>query len=65
VDEATQGSDLCYCTLDRPSTSVVSMNYATQNGTAVAGTDFVAKNGSLSFCAWRETAKTVKVTLDQ
>jgi hypothetical protein len=38
------------------------MNYATQNGTAVAGTDFVAKNGSLSF-APGETVKTVKVTL--
>jgi hypothetical protein len=61
VDEATKEATFVI-TLDRPSTSVVSMNYATQNGTALAGSDFVAKNGSLSF-APGETAKTVKVTL--
>ena len=38
------------------------MNYATQNGTALAGSDFVATNGSLKF-APGETAKTVKVSL--
>ena len=61
VDEASKEATFVIA-LDRPSTSVVSMNYATQNGTAVAGTDFVAKNGSLSF-APGETVKTVKVTL--
>ncbi|WP_427501197.1 Calx-beta domain-containing protein [Methylomonas sp. MED-D] len=49
-------------TLDRPSTSVVTMNYATQNGSASAGSDYVAASGSLVF-APGETAKTVKVTL--
>ena len=49
-------------TLNRPSTGVVSMNYATVNGTALAGSDYVAKSGSLSF-APGETAKTVTVTL--
>lgn len=48
--------------LDRPSASVVSMNYATQNSTTVAGSDFVAKGGSLNF-APGETVKTIKVTL--
>ncbi len=61
VDEATKEATFVI-TLNKPSTSVVSMNYATQNGTAVAGSDFVTKNGSLSF-APGETAKTVKVTL--
>ena len=61
VDEATKEATFVM-TLNKPSTSVVSMNYATQNGTATAGSDFVTKNGSLSF-APGETAKTVKVTL--
>ncbi|SOD22098.1 Calx-beta domain-containing protein [Nitrosomonas ureae] len=61
VDEATKEATFVIA-LDRPSTSVVSMNYATQNGTAVAGSDFIAKNGSLVF-APGETVKTVKVTL--
>ncbi|SEP63509.1 beta strand repeat-containing protein [Nitrosomonas ureae] len=61
VDEATKEATFVIV-LDRPSTSVVSMNYATQNGTALAGSDFVATNGSLKF-APGETAKTVKVTL--
>jgi len=61
VDEATKEA-MFVITLDRPSTSVVSMNYATQNGTAVAGSDFIAKSGSLNF-APGETVKTVNVTL--
>ncbi|MGV8713023.1 MAG: Calx-beta domain-containing protein, partial [Nitrosomonas sp.] len=61
VDEATKEATFVIA-LDRPSTSVVSMNYATQNGTAVAGSDFVAKSGSLNFGPG-ETVKTVKVTL--
>ncbi|WP_297325435.1 Calx-beta domain-containing protein [Nitrosomonas sp.] len=61
VDEASKEAAFVI-TLDRPSTSAVTMNYATQNGTAIAGADFVAKTGSLSF-APGETAKTVKVTV--
>jgi uncharacterized protein (DUF1778 family) len=61
VDEATQEATFVV-TLDRPSTGVVSMNYATQDGTALAGSDYVATSGSLNFAAG-ETAKTVKVTL--
>jgi Ca2+-binding RTX toxin-like protein len=61
VDETTQEATFVV-TLDRPSTGVVSMNYATQNGGALAGTDYVATSGSLNFAAG-ETAKTVKVTL--
>ncbi len=61
VDEAGKEATFVIM-LDRPSTSVVSMNYATQNGTAKAGSDFVAVNGSLKF-APGETVKTVKVTL--
>ncbi|MEF8709213.1 MAG: Calx-beta domain-containing protein [Candidatus Accumulibacter propinquus] len=61
VDEAGKEATFVI-TLDRPSTGVVSMNYATQDGGALAGSDYVATSGSLNFAAG-ETAKTVKVTL--
>jgi hypothetical protein len=60
VDE-TAGEAQFVVTLDRPSTGVVSVNYATQAGTAGAA-DFGATNGTLSF-APGETAKTVSVTI--
>ena len=41
VDEADKQASFLV-TLDRPSTGVVSMNYATQNGTALAGSDYTA-----------------------
>ena len=61
VDEA-DGTANFVITLDRPSASVVSMNYATQDGTALAGSDYVAASGTLNFASG-ETAKTVKVQL--
>jgi Ca2+-binding RTX toxin-like protein len=61
VDEAGKEATFVV-TLDRPSSGVVSMNYTTQDGGALAGSDYVATSGSLSF-APGETAKTVKVTL--
>jgi hypothetical protein len=36
-------------TLSRPSTDVVTVNYATGDGTAVAGTDYTAASGTLTF----------------
>ena len=50
VDEAA-GTANFVITLDRPSTGVVSMNYATQNGTALAGQDYVAAVGNAQFRA--------------
>ena len=68
VDEA-DGTANFVITLDRPSASVVSMNYATQDGAPItgaaaaqAGSDYVAASGTLNF-APGETAKTVKVQL--
>ena len=61
IDEAAKEATFVI-TLDRPATGVVSMHYATQNGAALAGSDFVAASGTLTF-APGETAKTVTVTL--
>jgi Ca2+-binding RTX toxin-like protein len=44
------------------SNNTVTVNYATANGTATAGTDYVAASGTLTFAAG-ETAKTVVVDL--
>jgi Ca2+-binding RTX toxin-like protein len=41
----------------------VTVNYATSNGTAVAGTDYVAASGTLIFAAG-ETSKTIEVTVN-
>lgn len=50
-------------TLSAPApTGGVVVSYATQNGTALAGSDYVASSGSLSFAAG-ETSKTVAVKL--
>jgi streptogramin lyase len=48
--------------LSAASTSTVSVYYATKNGTAVAGTDYVATSGTLHLAAGR-TSGSVKVTL--
>jgi hypothetical protein len=61
VDEADREAHFVV-TLDRPSTSVVSMAYTTRDGTAQGGSDFVITSGALRF-APGETARTVSVTL--
>src|SRR5260221_4196994 len=48
-------------TLMPPSTSSVSVQYATRDGTAVAGTDYQATTGNLVF-APGETSKRVQIT---
>ena len=47
-------------TLDRAVASAVTVDYATSDGTATAGTDYTATSGTLTFAAG-ETAKTVTV----
>jgi hypothetical protein len=46
--------------LSEPSTGTVTVNYSTRNGTAQAGTDYVATSGSLTF-APGEVTKTITV----
>lgn len=48
--------------LSQASTQSVTLNYATANGTAQAGADYVAASGSLTF-APGETSKTISVTI--
>jgi hypothetical protein len=50
-------------TLDKPSTQSVSVGYATADGTATAGSDYVAASGKVTF-APGETSKTVNVTVN-
>ena len=60
VHEA-EGAVLAFqVTLDEAQTSTVSVRYATSDGTATAGSDYVARSGALRF-APGETAKTVSV----
>ena len=47
-------------TLNRAASHEVSVDYATEDGTATAGSDYTATSGTLTFAAG-ETAKTVKV----
>jgi len=45
------------------STEAVSVDYATQNGSAISGSDFIAKSGSLSWAAGDSTSKTVYIQI--
>ncbi len=45
------------------STGAVSVAYATANGTAVAGTDYTAANGTLNWAAGNATSKTFSVAI--
>ncbi|MCC7265239.1 MAG: hypothetical protein IT369_22255 [Candidatus Latescibacteria bacterium] len=62
VDEGDSGtSTLSFAvTLSNPSSQVISVSYATANGTATAGSDYTATTGTLSFAAG-ETSKIVEV----
>jgi sugar lactone lactonase YvrE len=51
-------------TLDSASTSLISVSYSTADGTAVAGSDYVATSGTLSFAPGETTHTIVVRTLD-
>jgi hypothetical protein len=58
--DAGQSAIVFTVSLSKPSTKRVSVDFATENGSAVAGEDFVSKRGTLDF-ARGQTSKTVTV----
>ena len=60
VEEAAGAVMEFAVTMSRASTSTVTVDYATSDGTATAGADYTASSGTLSF-APGETSKTVSV----
>ena len=60
VEEAANASLAFAVTLSRAPSSTVTVDYATSDGTATAGSDYTATSGTLTFAAG-ETAKTVPV----
>ena len=64
VDEGDSGSTTLdfTVTLDRAATATVTVNWATSDGTATAGTDYTAATGSLTFDAG-DSSRTVSVTV--
>jgi uncharacterized protein YegL len=61
VNEAA-GTVTYTVTLSNPSTSAITVKYATQNGTATAGADYEAKSDTLQFEAG-QTSKTITVPI--
>ena len=60
VEEAANATLAFAVTLSRAPSGTVTVDYATSDGTATAGSDYTATNGTLSFAAG-ETEKTVSV----
>ena len=60
VQEAVNATLAFAVTLNRAPSSTVTVDYATSDGTAAAGSDYTATSGTLTFAAG-ETAKTVPV----
>ena len=60
VEEAANAVLAFAVTLSRPPSSTVTVDYATSDGTATAGSDYTAASGTLTFAAG-ETEKTVSV----
>jgi hypothetical protein len=65
VVEGNAGSQPCpfHLILSNASASVVSLNYATANGTAQAGTDYTAASGTVTFPALTTGPQTVNVSV--
>jgi hypothetical protein len=62
VDETTSQYARFVVTLDRPAAGIVTVNWATADGSAVAGQDFVGAGGTLTFLPG-QTAQTAEVAL--
>jgi hypothetical protein len=63
VTEGNAGTTTATFTVTRTGTQSLSVNFATANGTATAGSDYVATSGTLTFAAG-ETQKTISVLVN-
>jgi chitinase len=64
LEGATGTRDIVFTlTLNKASAETVTAGFATQDGTALAGSDYVARSGTVSFAAG-ETSKTISVTVN-
>ena len=60
--EGTDGAITFTVTLSHAADHTLTVNYSTVDGTAVAGSDYMAKSGTLTFAAG-ETSKTLTITV--
>ncbi|MCW2285377.1 hypothetical protein M2323_003316 [Rhodoblastus acidophilus] len=63
IAEGNSGTKIATFTVSRTGTAAFSVNYATANGTATAGSDYVAASGALTF-AQGQTSQTISVTIN-
>ncbi|WP_373479298.1 Calx-beta domain-containing protein [Geminocystis sp.] len=65
ITEGNNGTKNIIFTVTRSGTpyNTINVNYATANGTATAGNDYIAKNGTLTF-GINETSKTITVVIN-
>ena len=66
VSEGNSGTKLLNftVTLSKASGQAVSVNYNTTNGTAISGSDYVAKTGTLTFAPGSALTQTISVTIN-
>ena len=62
VEEGADAVLVFAVTLSRAASGTLTVNYATSDGTATAGTDYTAASGTLTFTAG-ESSKTIEVTV--
>jgi hypothetical protein len=62
IDESSASDPVFTVTLSSPPSSTVTVNYATADATAIAGSDYTAVSGTLTFTAG-QTSKTITVPM--
>lgn len=63
ISEGNSGAKLATFTVSRTGTAAFDVDFATANGTAFAGSDFLAAGGTLNFSA-NQSSRTVSVTIN-
>ncbi|MCW2275178.1 hypothetical protein M2321_002763 [Rhodoblastus acidophilus] len=63
ITEGNSGTKIATFTVSRTGTAAFTVNYATSNGTATAGGDYIATSGALTF-AEGQASQTISVTIN-